>query len=167
MKKVVKGLVIAASVAAVAGLGAVSFAQWSGETTKTQDVTGSTGTINTVGELTVTPTSLDTLYPVDQGSSYTTYWEIEVKLTGTGEQTVKLQATYTQGDGTEIGEADIYVATSAPEGDEVSGALSILGTEQTIALEEGEATIYVYLTADNTDAMGGQIKLTFTATATE
>ena len=50
MKKVVKGLVIAASVAAVAGLGAVSFAKWDASTYKTSvDGTGTTGQIALIG----------------------------------------------------------------------------------------------------------------------
>ncbi len=66
MKKFVKPLVIAASVAAVAGIGAVSFAKWSGGTAKqTQDVTtGSVTNFLSVGSL--TPTAVTGLLPWDQ-----------------------------------------------------------------------------------------------------
>ena len=74
MKKTIKALTIAASVAAVVGIGAVSFAKWSGSTTQ-QDAAANVS----VGNITVTAGFIqssdytlsfgtDKLVPVDQGT---------------------------------------------------------------------------------------------------
>ncbi len=68
MKKTVKSLIIAASVAAIAGIGAVSFAAWESTVTD-QTVNGTLGNITTTGSITLTQTGdLDTkkLVPYDQ-----------------------------------------------------------------------------------------------------
>lgn len=69
MKKKVKSLIIAASVAAIAGIGAVSFAAWQGGAVTDKTASGTTGNIATAsGELTVTQNLSDTvkLVPYDQ-----------------------------------------------------------------------------------------------------
>lgn len=70
MKKTVKSLIIAASVAAIAGIGAVSFAAWDAGNVTEKPANGSTATINTTaGELKVEGNNLsDTvkLVPYDQ-----------------------------------------------------------------------------------------------------
>ncbi|MCH5163282.1 MAG: hypothetical protein J1G38_07345 [Clostridiales bacterium] len=72
MKKFVKPLVIASSVAAIAGIGAVSFAAWTSGTPSTESATGSTSTIITeAGTVTITPASATALVPYDQGSGTT------------------------------------------------------------------------------------------------
>lgn len=73
MKKFVKPLVIAASVAAIAGIGAVSFAQWTaGSSIEEKTGTGTSGTIaTTAGALTVSPeTAEKKLVPYDQSYGF-------------------------------------------------------------------------------------------------
>ncbi|MCH5158710.1 MAG: hypothetical protein J1F33_05900 [Clostridiales bacterium] len=67
MKKAVKALVIAASVAAVAGIGAISFARWTGTGSVSQDTTASTGEVTnflSIGQ--ATDIHLTNLLPYDQ-----------------------------------------------------------------------------------------------------
>lgn len=178
MKKAIKGLIIAASVASVIGVGAVSFAAWEGSGNAPVVITGSTGTINTLGALTVTPADdtyetkdgaiiMNELYPVDQGSSYLTYWEFTLESEVTGEQSVayslKAELTLTDGE-----TAELYWIDTAPEPDEngaVTGGTKLTGgTDALTGVENGD-TIYVYLVASGTDAMKAGITLTFSATA--
>lgn len=164
MKKVVKGLVIAASVAAVAGLGAVSFAKWEGSSNTSKTATGATGIVNTIGDIVVTPTentgsitSLNALVPWDQGDGVT-YWEFDLSCSTTGEQSVTytILGSIAKGtDGTELGDAELRWHTSAPsagtDGSEISGtAADITGSK-----------VFVFLVAGNTDAMKADISLTF------
>ena len=171
MKRSTKILIASTVVASVVSVGAVSYAFWTAGDTQSQEVTGTAGTINTVGELTVTPstasgaslTSMNALYPVDQGSAYRTYWEFDVTVTGELTKTVA-----------ETGAAALFYSATAPSGAPVSGAKQISGTDaegqpitaQEITLAESGATkVYIYMTANGTDAMKANIKLTFEATA--
>lgn len=71
MKKTVKSLIIAASVAAIAGIGAISFAKWEGgtsiDTTSGANTTGSISSIAWQSDNTLTFTG--NLMPVDQGEA--------------------------------------------------------------------------------------------------
>ncbi|MCH5153661.1 MAG: hypothetical protein J1F71_00470 [Clostridiales bacterium] len=171
MKKAVKALITASAVAAVVGVGAVSYAAWSAGSVADKTVTGNTGSINTIGSLSVSPDSgLSALYPVDQGGSYTTYWTFTVTVEGNGDQTVTLKGEYEAGSsGKAIGDGVIYYSTQQPNGAAPSSKQDI-ATAQEITLSSGSATIYVFFTngegATNYDMMGGQIKLTFSASAT-
>lgn len=183
MKKTVKGLIIAASVAAVVGVGAVSFAKW--EVTSDNDValTGSTGVINTLGDLTVTPADdtyttgdgnaivMNALYPVDQGGTYLTYWTFTLTSEVTGTQTVSYKLAGSLGKGsddqsTEVAAAALYWTTTAPtesttagDGTAVAAALTDTGAALT-GVSNGD-TVYVYMIASGTDAMKADISLTF------
>ena len=70
MKKTVKSLIVAASVAAIAGIGAVSFAAWSAGDVNPQTAAGSTGNITTTaGAITVSENNITDsvkLVPYDQ-----------------------------------------------------------------------------------------------------
>ncbi len=183
MKKTVKGLIIAASVAAVVGVGAVSFAKW--EVTSDNDVnlTGTTGVINTLGDLTVTPADdtyttsdgaivMNALYPVDQGGSYLTYWTFTLSSETTGTQSVsyKLAGTIAEGSdtqSTEVTAAALYwtkttptAATKAEDGTAVAAALTDSGAALGSTVGNGD-TIYVYMIASGTDAMKANITLNF------
>lgn len=75
-KKIVKPVVIAASVAAIVGIGAVSFAAWSGNTNHTADLAQSTtGNISTVGFATAPGAlaAVTNLMPYNQGTGTTFY----------------------------------------------------------------------------------------------
>ena len=91
MKKKVKSLIIAASVAAIAGIGAVSFAAWNVNVDSNVDtnagglgnVTAATVGFVLTGEQTATPdlTLTDKLMPYDQTSTETgetTMWTVEL-----------------------------------------------------------------------------------------
>ncbi|MDE6201459.1 MAG: hypothetical protein K2M47_06255 [Clostridiales bacterium] len=175
MKKTVKGLIIAASVAAVVGVSAVSFAAWQAGDAKTQAVAGTTGSINTVGSITVTPgddmgtlAAMSALYPVDQGAGYLTYWEFTVTTTGQGAQTVKIEGGLTEGtaDGkTALGAAKLYWTATQPTSATTAVETNEIGTTaKEITLSE-DNKVYVYMVAGDTDAMKATIDLTFSATA--
>ena len=70
MKKFVKPLVIAASVAAIAGVGAVSFAAWSAGTDNTKDVENNTlGKVSVLKfDTSVTTSPVTGLLPIDQNT---------------------------------------------------------------------------------------------------
>lgn len=180
MKRSTKLLITATVVASVISVGAVSYAAWLAGDAKTAEVEGTTGSINTVGELTVTIADgskdsngkLKPLYPVDQGTG-TRYWEFNVTVSGEGKQVVTVIGTLTK-TVAETGSAALYYSTTAPNGAAVSGAKQISGkdaegndvTAQEITLAESGATkVYIYMTANNTDAMKASVKLTFEATA--
>lgn len=173
MKKTVKGLIIAASVAAVVGVGAVSYAAWSGGTAQSKEIGGTTGSINTIGTLTVTPKAdtfttedsavkMKALYPVNQGASYLTYWEFDVEVTGEGDQTVTVKGDITQATG---GDAVLYYSTLAPSGAAVADAKNISTAQEITMAASGATKVYVYMTSDKTEAMKATIKLTFEASA--
>lgn len=176
MKKVTKGLIIAASVAAVVGVGAVSFAKWEVTADNDVEITGKTGVINTLGDITVTPAAdtfttgedgaitMNALYPVDQGGSYLTYWTFTISSAVTGTQSVSytLQGTLDKDDDET---AALYwtktkptTSTTAANGTPVSSAT---GGAALTGVNNGD-TIYVYLVASDTDAMNATISLTFT-----
>lgn len=93
MKKTVKSLIVAASVAAIAGIGAVSFAAWSGGNPEDITHSGASGSIVTAaGTLGATSNLSDTvkLVPYDQVAQYSATTMAKM-------QTINL--TYTQGSG--------------------------------------------------------------------
>lgn len=182
MKKFVKPLVIASSVAAVVGIGAVSFAAWAGATTEDVEKTGTTGVIDTIGELTVTSADVTkALYPVDQGTNSTAavpadgviYWTFTLSVpdaTGSVTPVYSLKAELTKGD-TDLGDAALYYSKDAPTSATGAVAANLLDKDTAKELtlnaanEDGESTVYVYLVAEDTDAMNASVKLTFSVAA--
>lgn len=175
MKKKVKSLIIAASVAAIAGIGAVSFAAWQNNGSQTATGSGTTGEIETIGAITVTPstesgtlTSLEALYPVDQGTGYLTYWEFTVTAATTGDQNVtfKLKGALTEDttNGTKLGNAKLYWSDSEPTANptDETNKLSNTPTEITLGTDN---KVYVYLVATNSEAMNATVSLTFSVEA--
>lgn len=177
MKKFVKPAVIAASVAAIAGLGAVSFAAWSGADTDPVNKNGATGEISTLGALTVTADAaslngdaLKNLVPADQGTvaNCVNYWKFTLSLpdaTGGATPEYKIKGSLTAGEGddaTAIGGAKLYWLATAPNAatPETTNEITATDTEITPA---ADGTVYVYLVATGTDAMNATISLTFSA----
>ena len=178
MKKTVKGLIVAASVAAVVGVGAVSFAQWAVTSDNDVEITGSTGVINTLGDLTVTPSTasgtvaeggaitMNALFPVDQdkdgtAGTHLTYWEFKLESAVTGTQTVSYTLAGTLADATK-GAAELYWTTDTPTSS--TGAVEankLSGTATPLTGVENGDTVYVYMVATGTDAMNTAISLTF------
>lgn len=181
MKKTVKGLIIAASVAAVVGVGAVSYAAWVGNTpTATQQ--GNTGVIQVLGNLTVSPLTGDalaTLYPVDQGKEVdgvqttlptggVTYWGIKVvPPTSTDEDatiTYKLKGVFAS----TAGDAELYWSEVAPDNAAFDADESVKisvddAVEINLATIDDDEGGYVYMVAGDTDGMKNTITLTFSA----
>ncbi|MCH5163283.1 MAG: hypothetical protein J1G38_07350 [Clostridiales bacterium] len=186
MKKAKKALIIAAAAVAAVGISAVSFAKWTGDTSKNVEVSGQTGSINTVGSVTVKADeasgtydnssgtaqgTMKALYPVDQDTGVgdgVKYWQFTVTVTGDGAQTVQISGTLSGGTANTGTPALMFKEGAAPTGKD-DGAGKNISSAQTITTITGStktATIYVYLVADNTDSMGATVALTFTATAT-
>ncbi len=99
-RKIVKPIVIAASVAAVVGIGAVSFAAWNGTASKDNDVAGGvTGHVDLTGFAATSTTSLtDKLMPQDQstiGTGETKAYHIKLVIEGNDAANYKIQGSYT------------------------------------------------------------------------
>ncbi len=170
MNKTVKGLIIAASVAAVVGIGAVSFAYWQG-TAEPVIINGSTGVIRTIGNLTVTPSTasgtaeaMNALFPVDQnqkeGDSYLTYWEFTLSSDVTGDDPAVYKLAGVLDTKTS---AALYWSASLPT--KSTGAVEGNKLSATAVTLSGltDDTVYVYMVATGTDAMKASITLTFSA----
>lgn len=118
-KKIVKPVVIAASVAAIVGIGAVSFAAWNGNNKQTANTAeSSTGNISTVGFASAPSalTAITGLMPYDQGSGTRVYSVQLPQFTTTANYTI----TVTVKDGTTTA-LSLYAkvgaqVTAAPEG---------------------------------------------------
>ena len=99
MKKFVKPLIVASAVAAVAGIGAVSFAAWTSGTTTNNVTGGGTGFVSTSGFVSGSTSSLtDKLLPYNQGSpssGETLYYDILLKVAGNDLGDYKIQGSYT------------------------------------------------------------------------
>ena len=187
MKKTVKGLIVAASVAAVVGVGAVSFAAWSTGNTSSATVTGTAGTIVTVtGDVTLTPadgtgawdadtktvTMSKKLFPNDQTSGVSadgvTIWEFTITpptTTGTATITYKLGATLTANGNATTGAA-LHWSGATVTGKTTDDTANVLG-ETPVEITPESNVFYVYMTADDTAAMGATISLSFEAVASE
>lgn len=186
MKKTVKGLIVAASVAAVVGVAGVSYAAWQGSTDTNVTINnGVTGQIATVGAITVTPDgdsgsvavsegtttyTMNPLCPVDQGTAPTgcvKYWKFTLSTAATGGQTVKYQIKggLTKGEdadnGTALGSAELRYLTGATAPSAATDGTALDATAACTAF--ADTTVYIFLKADNTEAMNAKISVTFEA----
>ena len=158
MKRSVNILIAASAVAAVFGVGAVSYAKWTaGSGGKPVEVEGVTGSITTIGGITVTPSSPTVLYPLGGAPSGSKdYWEFNVNVTATGDVSVTVEGKFAS--------SGIYAklyysqGTDRPTDDDhdISSAKVI---------EDPTKPVYVYMVAYGTNAMEASINLTFTAKA--
>lgn len=187
MKKTVKSLIIAASVAAIAGIGAVSFAAWSGSSTKTES-TGNqaSGTVEAVGFAadTVITNTGKKLMPIDQASvdseTQAYYYAVALKTSGTDftgyKITVKAEAV---GDSVVPSGLKCAVLENAPTtgtGATLSGTWITLGgtTSAQNLVTSGLAdnktyNVYIVLDSDNSTYAanaGKNFKVTFELTST-
>lgn len=180
MKKKVKALIVAASVAAVAGIGAVSFAAWSGSGATPVDKTGATGEVDTLGAITVT-SNLDgkTLLPYDQAGTLTAtqikVWQLDLEVVSTG-AVATFEVKLGTADANDLGSGKLYIFTGETYADPSTGtaatgapadwtALTTTATEIE-ADENGEATAYIILVSNSTDDMNKNFKVTVSATQT-
>lgn len=187
MKKAIKGLIVASAVAAVVGVGAVSYAAWSTNNSSSATVSGSAGTIVTVtGDAVLTPatgtgawdadtktvTMTKKLFPNDQTSGVSgdgvTIWEFTITpptTTGTANITYKLGATLTANGNATTGAA-LHWSGATVTGKTTADTDNVLGTTP-VEITPVSNVFYVYMTADNTAAMGATIALSFEAVASE
>ncbi len=172
MKKTVKSLIIASSVAAIAGIGAVSFAAWQSGTTSV-DKTGSTGNIDTIGSIAVTDDlSGKTLIPFDQTTAEADQlkmWTLNITVTSTG-ATPTLKVALGTADTNDIGAGKLYIYTgtealtdapaanggAAPAAD--WAALTATATE----IKSGTKAYIILVSSDSTD-MDKNFKVTVSA----
>lgn len=186
MKKVVKGLVIAASVAAVVGLGAVSFAKWAGNSNSQATTTGATDTISLIGFETASVTGFTGLQPYNQNDSNTTIEAVAktvalpaVSTNGTETYDILLKADAALGLQTD---SKLYVklATSAPSEviyqdafittnlTEANGWYEVGTSDKTVisnSSETGAYTAYFLLVSESSLDMGKLWNFTLTAQA--
>ena len=175
MKRSVKILIIVLAIALVLGVGAISFAKWSGGGSSTATADGKAGTINTVGDITVKATyggeydekdgnTMEKLLPIDNGNvDGTKYWGFEVALDGSiGDVTVKLTGEITS----EAGDVDaeLYYSLTVPSAAAPGDLLTADGTTITLDEDSKTATVYVCMIAYSANAMNATITLTFEAT---
>lgn len=180
MKKKVKSLIIAASVAAIAGIGAVSFAAWQGGGATPVDKTGATGEVDTLGAITVT-SNLDgkTLLPYDQAGTLTAtqikIWQLDLEVVSTG-AAATFEVKLGTADTDDLGSGKLYIFTGETYADPTTDtaatgaptdwtALTTTATEIK-ADENGEATAYIILVSNSTDDMNKNFKVTVSATQT-
>ena len=109
MNKTVKALVIAASVAAVVGVGAVSFAKWEAGAKNDQAATGTLGQITAYGFDSELSETISNLMPYDQGDG-TCVWSFALPNV-TAAPATKLTAKLTSDPGLDAN-SGIYVKWS-------------------------------------------------------
>lgn len=181
MKKTIKSLVIAASVAAIAGIGAVSFAAWSGATNKeVKNEALSTGTVEAVGfaaDSTIANND-KALMPIDQTTintgSETYFYVATLKTSGTDFTGYKIKVTAAANSGSSVPTGLKYKVTdSAPDTGSVASSSTLsawdtLGTSSvdivTSVADNTTYTVYIALDSDNsnyTANAGKSFKITF------
>lgn len=172
MKKAIKGLIVAASVAAVVGVGAVSFAAWTGGANSEATATGTTATISLYGfdsNAITGPTA--NLLPYNQGSDVednVRIWSLQLP-TITAAEATKLQVKFTEAstlDGTVYVKWSNDNVTAVPENTNGYQELDTTATDLANATfganAERQAAGYlvVILDSNKTSDMGKDIKIT-------
>lgn len=185
MKKTIKSLIIASSVAATVGIGAISFAAWSAGNVTSVYTSGTTGTVNVnAGTLTVT-NSLDTkkLVPFNQTVQYDSNtmdymqtitlkyndaatapapydaYTYKLIVTNTNNLPLKYQV---KSDGTTVNAPATNTTIS-----NLDSAWKDMAGEIPLTLNSStkETTVYVILASDSGNDMNKSYTLTFYATA--
>ncbi|MDE6201458.1 MAG: hypothetical protein K2M47_06250 [Clostridiales bacterium] len=181
MKKTVKSLIVAASVAAIAGIGAVSFAAWDANATKTVNETGATtSVVTTIGNISVTGNHDKNLAPYDQSTSNAVLadadavemWTLTVANDATSDTGVEYYIGLTEALNTaKKGDAELYFSTDYDGTSEIdlddwtkleTVVVTTAGSEN-YGHKLGGKTVYVILDASGSDAQTMDIKLTFAA----
>lgn len=190
MKKKIKALVIATSVAAVAGIGAVSFAAWAGGTT-TETTNGTTGQIEFLSFNTTAATATITgLLPYDQNGTTALQTTADKTLGSVAFAAITLPTGYESANynitvkaipntdngkdiswtGADSAYTKIYVSATAP----TAAITAVTGWEEasdadgatlTIAKETLTPTIYVIMDSNDSAQMDKEFKLEFTLSA--
>ena len=180
-------LIAASAVAAVFGVGAVSYAMWTAGDSTPATVEGPTGMVQTIGDITVTATaggdyvgtnsttsgSMNKLLPIDYlgeaEDGVAKYWAFDVSLSGNS-VSVNVTLSGTIKSGNKAVNATLYYTTTQPTFDSDTNYISNFSSLNGKALSDAGQTItvgtpvYVYMVAYGTNAMDASINLTFTAT---
>lgn len=156
MKKFLKPLVIATSVAAVAGIGAVSFAAWSGGTNSGGTATGQLGSITAYGFDTALSATMgeNKLMPYNQPSvsaNQVKVWSVALP-TVTGSDATKIQVRLTSDPGLDSS-SGIYVKYSTSD---VSDAPTALTDYQKLTTSDVDLTSATFA-ANSQGADGGYL----------
>lgn len=167
MKKSTKILITAVAIASIVGVGAVSYAAWTGGGVETKEVSGNTGSVRTIGDITVTPsdatgsaiTALNALYPVDYRGDGVTYWE----FTLSADITEGTPVYYLAGELSSGVSAKLYWSAETPTTTMTVDAQKELSATPKKLEGLTDDTVYVYMVATGTDAMKADITLTFSA----
>ncbi|MCH5155668.1 MAG: hypothetical protein J1F69_03595 [Clostridiales bacterium] len=174
MKKTVKSLIVAASVAAIAGIGAVSFAAWSGGSVESKTAGTGTGHIETTaGTLTATSdlaTASKKLVPYNQVKQFdaSTMGKVEVITVGyTGGAdvqymniTMTLTANAIATDGSKL----MYKLEEVSEAPSDTNGWTDLTLNTAVTLSSAASQkISIILVSDNTDDMDKSYTITFAA----
>lgn len=172
MKKFVKPLIIAASVACIGGVGAVSFAAWQNANHAAVDTTGATGSISLLGFASNTATGFTGLMPWDQSGASVTlsdsvYKSVALPAIVSESKTYKITAS---SDETLDGTVYIKLATTAPTETITSvsdlttgGWVALTSTaEEVVASATGDTTYTAYFVLASTDTadMGQSFNVT-------
>ncbi|MCH5165523.1 MAG: hypothetical protein J1G01_03885 [Clostridiales bacterium] len=177
MKKKVKALVVAASVAAIAGIGAVSFAKWDAGSKNVQSTTGNElGTVSVLkfGETTIQ--NITGLKPLDQDASITAsnYVKVEFDIVASegygftdfkltvGVSAISMTSSKLTGDNN-TKDSGIFVSKTAPNAlaDTKQDSYELTYTIGTDA-SSGKYALYVWLQSDDIGDMGKTFTLTYT-----
>lgn len=185
MKKSIKVLIISSAIVIPIGIGAGSYAAWSGNNVSSSATAeGSTGLINTVGDLHVTPRDgtytldensnirMNKLYPVDHSGDGLKYWTFELESDTTGDPYIlySIDGSIKDGNGNELSSESARLFWTDSPIDDASGAIS--GTafgnsdkKSNIVISDRSQTntVYVYMQAYSVAAMNADVSLTFQA----
>lgn len=172
MKKFVKPLIIAASVACIGGVGAVSFAAWQNTNHSSVGTDGATGSVSLFGFESNTATGFTDLMPWDQtGASVVLsadiYKSVALPAIEAESKTYKIQAS---SDETLTGTVYIKLATTAPTTSvsnvadlTTDGWVALTGSLQdVVASATGDTTYTAYFVLDSNDTadMGQSFNVT-------
>lgn len=162
MKKFVKPLIIAASVACIGGVGAVSFAAWQNTNHASVGTDGTTGSVSLFGFESDTATGFTELMPWDQERdaqnpvvlSAATYKSVALPAIESDDKTYTIQAS---SDETLTGTVYIKLATTAPTTSvsnvadlTTDGWVALTGSLQdVVASATGDTTYTAYFVLDS------------------
>lgn len=158
MKKAVKALITAAAVAAVVGVGAVSFAEWQAGSTEPKSVSGTSGSIIVMGSLTAeTDLNGKLLVPYDQSVQFND---------GTMAKEMNITLGYSAGANSGSGTPTITMTAKGTLAEQLEWEN---GSENWETFDDGvtvtTGTIKIRLNSSNTADMSKDWEIEFTAAA--
>lgn len=174
-KKIVKPVVIAASVAAIVGIGAVSFAAWTGDNKNVSTQQGTTGSVTLTGFANATDVSITNaaLVPYDQTEGLTSnvYKMATVSLPKiTSDDKVDIKVTVSEGTDVSLYVQLVLATATAPTAPTEnlndwnaigSSGYTFKGTGDGIKGTDVEYKAYIVLSSNTTGDMGKNYTVNF------